>query len=79
MAARETSCDLSRMAQRGGREVTIDIQLWLWYLHHGQRNVADAMRRAHNRSIINPRQIVTGGWGNFELGEGDKKAVRIQE
>jgi hypothetical protein len=61
--------------------MTIDIQLWLWYLHHNQRNVADAMRRAHNRSIINPRQIVLREniWRNFEMGQGDKKAVRIQE
>ena len=62
--------------------MTIDIPLWLWYLHHGQRPVADAMRRAHNRSVINPRQIVLNeknwGWTNFELGEGDKKAVRIE-
>ena len=58
--------------------MTIDVSLWLWYLHHGQRPVADAMRRAHNRSIINPREIMIGGWNNFEMGEGDKKAVRIE-
>ena len=62
--------------------MTIDIQLWLWYLHHGQRKVADAMRRAHNRSIItmaiHPATRIQG-WNNltFEQEGIDTKAVRI--
>ena len=69
------------MKNDGADLMTIDIQLWLWYLHHGQRKVADAMRRAHNRSIITLAihpDTFTPGWSNFEQMGIDTKALRIE-
>jgi len=58
-----------------------DTDLWLFYLHHGQRQVADAMRRAHNRAIlslaVNPRQRLRNWNIDFEQKAIDTHAIRI--
>jgi hypothetical protein len=67
--------------------IDFDIELWLYLLHHKQKAAADAMRRAHNRAVINAQTrgfsisplFPPGGWRHlsFEQNGIDSKAVYV--
>ena len=61
--------------------MNFDTALWRHYLYSGKRDVADAMRRAHNRAIltlvVHPNTRLRNWDITFEQKGIDTHAVRI--